>query len=107
MTTARWRLQLDQEQARKYDQIWEGFVPLCKKHKMNPSFALETFTLRNRGLNYAEVAAKTGIARDTARLYTRKIGEIDREDFLEFFLRAALLQGGIVFFKPAWMLEDR
>ena len=66
--------------AHEVEVINKRFVQLAKKHSMNPVLLREIIDLRNRGLNYSQIAERTGISRETVASYLQKLGAMDKRD---------------------------
>ncbi len=77
------------------DELNRRYVTLAKKQGLNPVWLREIIDLRNRGFNHSQIAARTGISRETVASYLQRLGSMDREDYWLLVIGAGLIIAGV------------
>ncbi len=84
-----------QSNLQQTDELNRRYVALAKKQGLNPVWLKEIIDYRNRGFNHSQVAARTGISRETVANYLQKLGTMERQDYWLLVVGAGLIIAGI------------
>lgn len=77
------------------DEVNQRYVALAKRHGLNPVWIKEIISYRNRGFNYSQIEASTGISRETVANYLQRLGSMNQRDYWLLIVGAGLIIAGV------------
>jgi len=84
-----------QTNLQQIDEVNRRYVDLAKRHGLNPVWLREIIDLRNRGFNYSQIGARTGISRETVANYLQRLGSMNRQDYWLLVVGTGLIIAGV------------